>query len=67
VSGGLKDLSVSRTSFNWGVPVPGHPVYPGYLILPGSCHLPFSVAMQFAHRSRLHTVLCDAPSLAPAI
>lgn len=23
VSGGLKDLSVSRTSFNWGVPVPG--------------------------------------------
>ncbi|EUA11216.1 methionyl-tRNA synthetase [Mycobacterium kansasii 732] len=25
VSGGLKDLSVSRTSFNWGVPVPEHP------------------------------------------
>jgi len=23
VSGGLRDLSVSRTSFNWGVPVPG--------------------------------------------
>lgn len=23
VSGGLKDLSVSRTSFDWGVPVPG--------------------------------------------
>ncbi|MGB7374598.1 methionine--tRNA ligase [Pontixanthobacter sp.] len=23
VSGGLKDLSISRTSFNWGVPVPG--------------------------------------------
>lgn len=23
VEGGLKDLSVSRTSFNWGVPVPG--------------------------------------------
>ena len=23
VSGGLKDLSVSRTSFKWGVPVPG--------------------------------------------
>jgi methionyl-tRNA synthetase len=23
VGGGLKDLSVSRTSFNWGVPVPG--------------------------------------------
>jgi methionyl-tRNA synthetase len=30
VEGGLKDLSVSRTSFNWGVPVPkspGHVMY----------------------------------------
>ena len=25
VSGGLRDLSVSRTSFKWGVPVPGNP------------------------------------------
>ncbi|MGH7097269.1 MAG: methionine--tRNA ligase [Stellaceae bacterium] len=25
VRGGLKDLSISRTSFSWGVPVPGHP------------------------------------------
>ncbi len=25
VSGGLKDLSISRTSFRWGVPVPEHP------------------------------------------
>ena len=25
VSGGLRDLSVSRTSFDWGVPVPGDP------------------------------------------
>ena len=25
VKGGLKDLSVSRTSFAWGVPVPGNP------------------------------------------
>ncbi len=25
VAGGLKDLSISRTSFSWGVPVPGHP------------------------------------------
>jgi methionyl-tRNA synthetase len=24
VSGGLRDLSVSRTSFSWGIPVPGH-------------------------------------------
>src|SRR3546814_8064945 len=30
VEGGLKDLSVSRTSFDWGVPVPespGHVMY----------------------------------------
>lgn len=25
VKGGLKDLSISRTAFNWGVPVPGDP------------------------------------------
>ena len=25
VEGGLKDLSVSRTSFTWGIPVPGNP------------------------------------------
>jgi methionyl-tRNA synthetase len=24
IRGGLKDLSISRTSFTWGVPVPGH-------------------------------------------
>jgi methionyl-tRNA synthetase len=27
VEGGLKDLSVSRTSFRWGVPVPGDPAH----------------------------------------
>ncbi|WP_122525955.1 methionine--tRNA ligase [Mycobacterium attenuatum] len=31
VSGGLKDLSVSRTSFNWGVPVPEHPDHVMYV------------------------------------
>jgi methionyl-tRNA synthetase len=25
IKGGLDDLSISRTSFSWGVPVPGHP------------------------------------------
>jgi len=25
VEGGLKDLSISRTTFNWGIPVPGNP------------------------------------------
>jgi methionyl-tRNA synthetase len=31
VEGGLKDLSVSRTSFRWGVPVPGNPAHVMYV------------------------------------
>ena len=31
VSGGLKDLSISRTSFDWGVPVPGAPGHVMYV------------------------------------
>lgn len=31
VSGGLKDLSISRTSFDWGVPVPGDPEHVMYV------------------------------------
>lgn len=31
VEGGLRDLSVSRTSFTWGVPVPGHPDHVMYV------------------------------------
>jgi methionyl-tRNA synthetase len=31
VEGGLKDLSVSRTSFTWGIPVPGNPEHVMYV------------------------------------
>jgi methionyl-tRNA synthetase len=31
VSAGLRDLSISRTSFDWGVPVPGHPDHVMYV------------------------------------
>jgi methionyl-tRNA synthetase len=31
VRGGLKDLSVSRTSFTWGIPVPGNPKHVMYV------------------------------------
>lgn len=33
VKGGLQDLSVSRTTFNWGVPVPGNPDHIMYVWL----------------------------------
>src|SRR5690349_7893394 len=33
VEGGLKDLSISRTSFDWGVPVPGSPHHVMYVWL----------------------------------
>ena len=33
VKGGLQDLSVSRTSFNWGAPVPGDPKHIMYVWL----------------------------------
>ena len=31
IRGGLNDLSISRTSFTWGVPVPGHPGHVVYV------------------------------------
>jgi methionyl-tRNA synthetase len=31
VSGGLRDLSISRTTFDWGVPVPAHPDHVMYV------------------------------------
>ena len=33
VEGGLKDLSISRTTFDWGVPVPGDPEHVMYVWL----------------------------------
>jgi methionyl-tRNA synthetase len=33
VKGGLRDLSVSRTSFSWGIPVPGNPKHVMYVWL----------------------------------
>ncbi|HEV2097461.1 MAG TPA: methionine--tRNA ligase [Stellaceae bacterium] len=33
IKGGLNDLSISRTSYSWGVPVPGHPGHIVYVWL----------------------------------
>ncbi len=33
VRGGLKDLSISRTTFSWGIPVPGDPAHVMYVWL----------------------------------
>ena len=31
IRGGLRDLSISRTTFNWGIPVPGDPAHVVYV------------------------------------
>jgi methionyl-tRNA synthetase len=31
VRGGLQDLSISRTTFDWGIPVPGDPKHIMYV------------------------------------
>ena len=45
VKGGLKDLSISRTSFSWGIPVPDDPKHIMYVWLEALSNLP--------HRRRL--------------
>jgi len=37
VKSGLKDLSISRTTFNWGIPVPGNPKHVMYVL---ACECP---------------------------
>jgi methionyl-tRNA synthetase len=38
VKGGLKDLSISRTTFSWGIPVPGDPAHVIYVWLDALCN-----------------------------
>ena len=38
VRGGLKDLSISRTTFKWGIPVPGDPAHVIYVWLDALCN-----------------------------
>ncbi len=38
VRGGLRDLSVSRTTFTWGIPVPGDPAHVIYVWLDALCN-----------------------------
>jgi methionyl-tRNA synthetase len=38
VRGGLRDLSVSRTTFKWGIPVPGDPAHVIYVWLDALCN-----------------------------
>ena len=40
VSGGLRDFSISRTSFDWGVPVPDHPDHVMYVWVDALDELP---------------------------
>lgn len=36
--GALKDLSISRTTFNWGIPVPGNPKHVMYVWIDALCN-----------------------------
>jgi len=45
VRGGLRDLSVSRTTFQWGIPVPGDPAHVIYVWLDALCN--YITAMGF--------------------
>ncbi len=45
VRGGLRDLSVSRTTFKWGIPVPGDPAHVIYVWLDALCN--YITAMGF--------------------
>ncbi len=38
IKGGLKDLSISRTTFNWGVPVPNNPKHVMYVWIDALCN-----------------------------
>jgi len=38
VKGGLRDLSISRTSFKWGIPVPGDPRHVMYVWIEALCN-----------------------------
>ncbi len=38
VKGGLRDLSISRTTFTWGIPVPGDPAHVIYVWLDALCN-----------------------------
>jgi methionyl-tRNA synthetase len=38
VKGGLRDLSISRTTFTWGIPVPGDPTHVIYVWLDALCN-----------------------------
>jgi methionyl-tRNA synthetase len=38
VKGGLRDLSISRTTFSWGIPVPGDPAHVIYVWLDALCN-----------------------------
>ena len=40
VKGGLRDLSISRTTFDWGIPVPGNPKHVVYVWFDALVELP---------------------------
>ena len=60
VRGGLRDLSVSRTTFTWGIPVPGDPAHVIYVWLDALCNYITALgfgAPEAAQRAALRALL----------
>ena len=57
VRGGLRDLSVSRTTFKWGIPVPGDPAHVIYVWLDALCN--YITALGFGAPKASQRVLYD--------
>ena len=57
VRGGLKDLSISRTSFTWGIPVPGDPRHVIYVWLDALTNYITALGYPDVDESRVFNVL----------
>ena len=62
VKGGLHDLSISRTSFNWGIPVPGNPKHVMYVWLDALTNYITAVGYPDTDERSLQALLAGRPA-----
>ena len=49
IKGGLKDLSISRTTFNWGIPVPNNAKHVMYVWIDALCNYLTAIELSLIH------------------